>query len=247
MWPTMIVPFLIPIMHPPVRVAPPLFGWCDVKVRSESPRGKVTRFATSAGERFRGARASGRVGTYPERGTVRSYRLHGQPTRRALRRGFGRCRVVDVFLHRGQLGLDSGELVLGLYEGRRVAEGLADALLRVGAFVLGAGQVVAGLLQECRDAGGAVLDALDESDTAVEERLAGHSEAAARHFVESDGHHRLGPERRTGRDGDVEATDLADRAVVAGGVAGRPFQVGVVRPGRERVGRVSAGGVGVAA
>src|SRR5699024_9804510 len=97
----MIVPFLIPITHPPVRVAPPLFGWCDVKVRSESPWGKVTRFATGAGERSVGARRPGRVSSHPARRTVRSRRLHGQTARRVLRLGFGRCRVVDVFLHRG--------------------------------------------------------------------------------------------------------------------------------------------------
>ena len=44
--------------------------------------------------------------------------------------------MVDVFLHRGQLGLDSGEVILGVCEGHSVAEGLADALLRVGAFLL---------------------------------------------------------------------------------------------------------------
>ncbi|MFC5123136.1 hypothetical protein ACFPRL_06735 [Pseudoclavibacter helvolus] len=190
------MPFLIPITHPPVRVAPPLFGWCDGKVRSESTWGKVTRFATSGGERSGGARGPGRVGSHTERRPVRSHRLHRQPARRALRCGFGRCSVVDVFLHRGQPGLDSGEVVLCVCEGPCVAEGLSDALLGIVAFLLSTGQVVAGLLQERGDAGGAVLDALDEPDAAVEERLAGHSESTTGHSVESDGHHRFSSERR---------------------------------------------------
>ena len=98
------------------------------------------------------------------------------------------------------------------------------------------------LLEQGRDAGDAVFDALDESDAAVEERLAGHDEPAARHPVEPDVHHGVGPECRASRDDHVEAADLADDAVVAGGVARCPLQVGVVRPPRERVRGVGAGG-----
>src|SRR5699024_12531217 len=101
----MIVPFLIPITLPPVRVAPPLFGWCDGEVRSKSPWGKVTRFATSGGERSGEGRGPGRVGSHAERGPVRAHGLVSQPARRALRSGSSLGCLVDVFLQRGQLGL----------------------------------------------------------------------------------------------------------------------------------------------
>ena len=74
---------------------------------------------------------------------MRPYRLDAQPS---LRLWFGMGLVVDVVLHRGQLGLDAGEVLLGVGEGLGVAEGLADALLGVGTFGVGAGEVGAGLL-----------------------------------------------------------------------------------------------------
>lgn len=42
---------------------------------------------------------------------------------------------------------------------------------------------------------------------------------------------------------DIEAADLADDAVVAAGVAGRPFHVAVVRPAGERRAGVDAAGI----
>lgn len=79
---------------------------------------------------------------------MRSHGLDVQPVRFGLRCRFGLCGLVDVFLHRGQLGLDAGEVFLGIGEGLGVAERLADALLGFGALVLGAGEVGAGLLQK---------------------------------------------------------------------------------------------------
>lgn len=72
-----------------------------------------------------------------------AHRLHAQP---GLRSWFGRGLVVEVVLHRGELGFDTGEVVLGVGEGLGVAEWLADALLGLGTLLLGSGEVGAGLL-----------------------------------------------------------------------------------------------------
>jgi hypothetical protein len=74
-----------------------------------------------------------------------------------------------------------------------------------------------------------VLDALDEPHAAFQQCLAADEEGAAGHAVECDvdvGAVEAGAEGEVS----VEAADLADQSVVAGGVAGRPFQVAVVRP-----------------
>ena len=67
-----------------------------------------------------------RIGTDTERGPMRPYRLDGE-RRFTLRLGgwFGPGFVIDVLLHRGQLGLDAGEVFLGVCESRGVAERLS--------------------------------------------------------------------------------------------------------------------------
>jgi hypothetical protein len=79
--------------------------------------------------------------------------LDGQLDALGLWRGGLGCGFV---LHRGELGLDAGEVFLGVGEGLCVAEGLAEGLLGVGDGLLGFCQVFAGLVEEGGDAADAV-------------------------------------------------------------------------------------------
>ena len=76
---------------------------------------------------------------------------------------------VDIFLHRCELRLDPGEVLLSVSERLCVSEWLSDALVGVGSGLLGIGEIGAGLLEERGNAGDTVLDALDQAGAAFEE------------------------------------------------------------------------------
>lgn len=156
-----------------------------------------------------------------------------------LRRGCGGL-VSWLILHRGELGLDAGEVFLGVGKGLCVAEGLPEALLSIGDGLLGFFQVFAGLVEKGVDAADAVLDPLHKPESGVQERLLRQRESRAGHLGQRDRHIEVG-EPGAGFDVDVETGDAADDPEILVPVPRQPLQPGVAHPRGKGVRGFGAG------